>query len=180
MRDRKRARLSKPKIVFRGKLFSVEQQKGIYPNGTVKVFEYIRRCPSVSILAFDTKGRLLLLREYRETLAGWYWTLPRGRVDQEVSPREAAQRELREETGYRARHLKFFRMAAPHGSIRIDWYFYMAGELVHDPLPQDLGEELRVVPVTMKRAQRMCLEGAIQNETTAMMILRYSYARRHR
>ena len=55
---------------------------------------------SGAVLITDEFGRVLLLRQgYR----GKRWTLPGGRVEPGESPREAALRELREETKLQAR-----------------------------------------------------------------------------
>ena len=45
----------------------------------------------------------ILLREPKDHYGGYVWTFPKGRADAGESPREAALREVHEETGYRAR-----------------------------------------------------------------------------
>ena len=45
----------------------------------------------------------ILLREPKGHYGGYVWTFPKGRTDAGESGREAALREVREETGYRAR-----------------------------------------------------------------------------
>ena len=45
----------------------------------------------------------ILLRERKGHYGGYVWTFPKGRADAGESGREAALREVREETGYRAR-----------------------------------------------------------------------------
>ena len=43
----------------------------------------------------------ILLREPKGHYGGYVWTFPKGRADEGESAREAALREVREETGYR-------------------------------------------------------------------------------
>lgn len=97
---------------------------------------------------------------------------PWGRVEDGQSPREAVQRELREETGYRARTLRVFMRGAATATLAVERYLFLAKDLVHDPLPQDEGEEIKVVPVPLEKAYRMCLDGTIGLEFVALGIIR--------
>jgi ADP-ribose pyrophosphatase len=51
----------------------------------------------VAILPVD-QGRMGLIRIYRHPLRAWCWEIPRGFIDDGETPREAAHRELAEET----------------------------------------------------------------------------------
>lgn len=55
--------------------------------------------PSVTVLVFDDRGRLLLVR-HRDI---GRWVAPGGMVEPDESPADAALREMREETGCRVR-----------------------------------------------------------------------------
>lgn len=171
-------RFSKPRVVFRGRFCVIEHRTVTYPSGTKKIFEHIRRIPSVSVLPIDRRGRLLLIREYREALRRWILTVPSGRVDKEQSPRAAAQRELREETGLRARRLRLVMKSSPKGFLHWPWYVYLAEDLVSDPLPQDEGEDITVVPTSLKKAYAMALDGTITYEFIALAIIRLYHQRK--
>lgn len=58
--------------------------------------------PGVRILARDTLGRFLLVRQYRHPLATFTWELPAGGVEPGEPYIAAAKRELLEETGFTA------------------------------------------------------------------------------
>jgi 8-oxo-dGTP pyrophosphatase MutT (NUDIX family) len=57
--------------------------------------------PAVGMVA-RRGGEVLLIRQYRFTVDEWVWAIPSGGVDPGETPRQAAMRELEEETGYRA------------------------------------------------------------------------------
>jgi ADP-ribose pyrophosphatase YjhB (NUDIX family) len=63
---------------------------------------------------FDQEGRILMVQESADHL----WTLPGGWIDVGESPARAAEREVREETGFRVRVVKlaavFDKLAHPH------------------------------------------------------------------
>jgi ADP-ribose pyrophosphatase len=61
---------------------------------------------SAVMMPVDAKNRVLLVRQYRLPARQYLWELPAGRVDPGEKLLSAAKRELREETGYRARQWK--------------------------------------------------------------------------
>jgi len=56
----------------------------------------------VNVIAHDERERVLLVRQWRFGIAATTLEIPGGMVDPGESPRVAAERELLEETGYRA------------------------------------------------------------------------------
>ena len=55
------------------------------------------------MMPVDSRGRVLLVRQYRLPARQYMWELPAGRLDPGETALQAARRELVEETGFRAR-----------------------------------------------------------------------------
>ena len=86
----------------------------------------------------------------------------------------AAQRELREEGGYRAGRLALLTRFHPSIAYLDEVaYGYAAWDLVPDPLPADGDEflERRVVPLA--EAVRMAVEGEITESVSKLALLQY-------
>jgi ADP-ribose pyrophosphatase len=66
----------------------------------------VRHAGSAVMMALDEKKRILLVRQFRMPASKYLWELPAGRLDEGEKPLQAARRELKEETGYRARRWK--------------------------------------------------------------------------
>jgi ADP-ribose pyrophosphatase len=67
----------------------------------------------VSIIATNTEGRLILVRQFRPAVGRKTLELPSGHVEKGETPEEAARKELLEETGYVADKFEFLATASP-------------------------------------------------------------------
>lgn len=91
------------KELLKNRLFSVVEEVAHDPSGFEIHRSIIRHPGSAVMMAVDDKERILLVKQFRLPAAADLWELPAGRLDPGESPLEAAQRELREETGYQAK-----------------------------------------------------------------------------
>jgi ADP-ribose pyrophosphatase len=88
---------------YEGPIFSVTEDVAVDPDGFEIKRAIIRHGGSAVIMPVDEKGRILLVRQYRLPARKSMWELSAGRVDKGETVLQAAKRELREETGYRAK-----------------------------------------------------------------------------
>ena len=168
------------RIMYEGSIFSIKERDVVLKSGNKVIYEYCERPASVSILAFNKKGQLLMIKEKRRGYKHNVWFLPGGRMDHPGdTPRSAAQRELREETGYRAKKLKLLHKKTPSNTLLWDIYVYMAKDLVYDPLPMDDGEEIEPVYVSLREAVKMAKDGTIDNEFISYNIIRFDYMKKN-
>lgn len=171
----KKLKFGKLKTVYKGKIFTIDQQPVVFPNGEKAMFEYCVRCPSVSVLAFNNKNELLLIKEYRVGYKKNIWFLPGGRADSCTdAPKQAALRELREESGYSAKTIKLVHKKTPSNTLKWDIYIYAAKNLYPSPLPKDPGEHIAVYFFPLAKAVNMALNGTIENEFIAYNIIRFN------
>ncbi|MEU3199018.1 MULTISPECIES: NUDIX hydrolase [unclassified Streptomyces] len=70
------------------------------PSGRVDVFSVRADRPSTAVLALTAEGEILLARQFRPGPGRFLLELPGGYVEAGESPRDTAERELLEETGY--------------------------------------------------------------------------------
>ena len=101
-----RPRVVTTRSVYKGKVLSLEVADVIEPGGARARREVVRHSGSVAVLARRGDGMVILVRQYRFPVDDALWELPAGRLDPDETPEQAAQRELQEEVGYRARDLR--------------------------------------------------------------------------
>ncbi|HWY75857.1 MAG TPA: NUDIX hydrolase [Verrucomicrobiae bacterium] len=73
----------------------------------------IRAQDYVAIVAVDTQGNFLLVRQLRPAVDGRTLEIPSGHVDPGETPEESARKELLEETGYVADQFEFLTHLSP-------------------------------------------------------------------
>ena len=167
---------------YEGRIFKIKKREVLFPDGAKQTHEYCQRFNSITVLPFDDKGRLLLTRETRigEKISE-EWFLTCGRIDKGETARQAAQRELREEIGYKAKTLKLINKKSSGSEYFIwDIYLFVARDLVKESL--NSGDEhfsIEVVPTPLNKAVKMAMNGTIKNENIAFHIIRFDYMIKH-
>ena len=84
-------------------LFRVTEDVAIAPDGFEIKRSIVRHQGSAVMMAVDQKKRVLLVRQFRLPVGQYLWELPAGKVDEGETVLQAAKRELKEETGYKAK-----------------------------------------------------------------------------
>lgn len=175
-----KARLVSSEIVFEGPLFHVVHDKIIEPGGHENERDIVSHNGSAVILAIDnTKNRknpwVVMERQYRHAAGRFLWELPAGKIEPDEDPLAGAQRELAEETGYRARKWSELLQFWPSPGFLGEWMklFVAEGLTAGDSLPeQDEKIELRLV--RLNDVLKMIDKGAIQDGKTLAGILLFT------
>lgn len=164
--------------LFSGHGIRVTLDTAELPDGVRKTTARAHRPDVVHILAFTADEKILLLREYRPFYAAHVWMLPSGHIDKESDPDTAAQRELQEETGYRAKTIECDCVTDVAERLVTRNFFYIARDLVPDPLPQDDDERIEVHELTLPEALRKVQESPHRHLPSEAAILRFLHSQK--
>ena len=93
--------------LLRGKFLDVRGDTVRLPDGDLASREYIVHPGAVVVVPILDDGRLVLERQYRYPLSRVLLEFPAGKIDPGEPTSRCAERELAEETGYRAREWAF-------------------------------------------------------------------------
>lgn len=92
--------------IYDGRIVALREDTVRLPDGATAQREVVEHAEVVAIVPVDDKGNVVLVRQYRLPAQEALLEVPAGGVEEGESVQEAAQRELQEETGYRAERLK--------------------------------------------------------------------------
>jgi ADP-ribose diphosphatase len=158
----------------RGKL-TLREDTWRLPDGSERVYPVLVVGPSVGVLPLVEPDRVLLVRQYRHLQRGLSWELPGGGALPGETPEAAAQRELREEGGYRAERLTLLTRFHPSNAYLDETaYCYVATGLTPDPLPADDDEFFERAILPLADVIRMTLDGEITESFSKIAILQYT------
>jgi 8-oxo-dGTP pyrophosphatase MutT (NUDIX family) len=91
----------------------------------VKDFHYIKLNNAAMVLCENNK-KILFIKEYRIGLKKMSWGLPGGFIEKNETPKKAALREVREETGFKLKNVKLFKKFCRNGNYHCgtDYVFF--------------------------------------------------------
>ena len=145
------------------------------PNGNVAKWDFIKHNGAAAIVPVDEKGRLIMVKQYRNALDRDTIEIPAGGL---LTPNEptmdAAIRELAEETGYRAKSVELLltiRTTVAFCNEKID--IYLARELTPGSQHLDEDEYVQVQAYTVEELTEKIYAGEIQDSKTVAAVLAY-------
>jgi len=159
--------------LFQGLGWKLTLEEALLPDGRIKKAVIVERSDSVHIIARPTTETVLLLREYRPFYGAHIWMLPSGRADKEDDSTVAAQRELQEETGFRAGALRHIWTTRHSESVRSANHIYLADQLTPSPLPKDEDESMEVHSLPFEEALDKILASEVVHTPSAYALLRF-------
>ncbi|KTD38528.1 NUDIX hydrolase [Legionella moravica] len=145
-------------MIAKSRLFTVEEMHLEFSNGAKRIYERIKSHGhgAVLVVAITPGDSLLLVREYAAGTDNYELAFPKGVIDQGETPVEAANRELREETGFAAKELHWIRamsLAPGYFGARIE--VVVAQGLYHSPLSGDEPEPPELVEWPLSAAMEL-------------------------
>jgi ADP-ribose pyrophosphatase len=169
----KTAKLEERRIVYKGRVFTLEVDRVLMPTGHSVSMEIVRHPGSVVLLPMPAPDRIIMVRQYRYTIDRWIWELPAGSLKPGEDPTRAAARECEEEIGLVPHSVRRMRSFYPTpGFCDEEMIFFRCTDL-QPPGPdstatKDEDEDLEPKEFTVDEARRLVAEGEIVDLKTAV------------
>jgi len=136
--------------------------------------EIIKHPGAAAILAFDEKGKIILVRQHRFPL-GYILEIPAGTLEKGESPKRCALREIQEETGYKAKkmtHLITYYPSVGYNTEEI--HCFVASGLTQVKKKLDTDEFITVKKMELPRLIKMIKSGKIIDSKTICAVMVYA------
>lgn len=174
-------KLIESKRLLKTPIFTITKDRAVDPEGFEIKRAIVRHGGSAVMMAVDDHRRILLIRQYRLPAQDYLWELPAGRLDPGETPLQAARRELREETGYRA--TKWSKLASffvSPGFLSERMTVYLAEGLTSGEQKPMGDERISMKWFTLAEMDNMIRNGVIQDAKTLTGFLTWRQYRRGR
>ena len=166
-------RTIKSEKVYSGKILSVKLSTVELPDQKYSKREIVLHDNAVAVVAIHD-DKILLVKQYRISVDKLIYEVPAGMIEHDENPKDAALRELEEETGYRAKNIEYlteFYSTPGFCTEKLSIFYAKDLEFVGQNL--DEGENLEVVEMPLEEAMSMIESGEIMDGKTISSILFY-------
>ncbi|SRR5579875_461313 len=177
----KREFITARQSVYQGSVLTVNQYRLRMPDGE-EIVRDIAELPESLLVVPVAQGQndvmVLLIEEYDLGAGSWHLRLPGGKVEANSGEDigEQAQRELRQELGYRAGQLeRLIHFSSHPGYIAHRVQVFVARDLAWDPLPPEAHEEIKVQTYPLKEALEATLEDDRFDPEAALALWLYAH-----
>ena len=164
--------------VYENPWISVREDSVIRPDGEPGIYGVVHyKNSAVGILPVED-DHVYLVGQYRYPLERYSWEIPEGGCPKDEDPLRAAQRELKEETGFEAGSWTRLGEAFLSNSVADEYaVWFLATDLVAGE-PQNEGTEvIGVRRVPLREAVAMALDGRISDALSILALTGYALER---
>jgi ADP-ribose pyrophosphatase len=161
------------RYLYRNPWFAFRVDEVALPGGATIEYGVLEGGGFASVVPLTEEGNVVLVRQWRQPLGAFTLELPSGGVDRGEDPREAAERELLEEAGFRAEWLEH--LVSIHTSTgRTDEICHLfrcrAVRDTEGPRPEPT-EFIQVVELPLGEALQRVSSGGITDAATVLGLL---------
>ena len=167
--------------LYEGAVVKLRVDRVRMSKGPEVLREVVEHNGAVTLVAVDTEGRVLLVRQHRHATGRSLLELPAGTLEQGEEPAACAARELEEETGFRAgrvERLGGFFMAPGYCTEYI--HAYLATDLEPGSAGGDEDEDIEALALPLDEVFHLIETGELEDAKSLAALLLYLRRRERR
>lgn len=166
--------------IYKARSFTVRRDSYEH-EGKLKHWDIVVHSGAIVVVPVLKNGDLLLVKQWRRAAGKILVEFPAGGLEMGEIPKDCAQRELREETGYRAeRILSMGGFFTVPGFCTEYLHLFLGLELEKDPLQtQDEDEQIDLIACSFEAVEEMIETHQIQDAKTIAGFYRYDRWLKH-
>ncbi|MFV0517786.1 MAG: NUDIX domain-containing protein [Aminipila sp.] len=159
-------------MIYEGAILNLRKDKVEVINGGTSYREIIEHNGGVGILAIKDNGNILMIKQFRKPMDKVITEIPAGKIEKGEDPYNTAIRELKEETGYTAKHTELLSKYYPSvGYSQEVLYLYLCTDLEEGETDFDEHEALDLFEIDLDEAFKMAVNGQIEDGKSAVAIM---------
>jgi ADP-ribose pyrophosphatase len=159
-------------VIYKGSRIDLVLEPFRRADGTDAEHEVVVHPGAVALVPLVDDQHVCLVENQRYAVGKTLLEVPAGTIDPGESPKRTAERELVEETGYRAGRITFIRdwFVSP-GFLTEKISLFLCEDLVAGPTELEPDEKLRPIVLRWEEALAMALDGRIEDGKSIVALL---------
>lgn len=158
--------------IYAGRVLHVFEREVELPNGRAARLEIVHHPGAAAVIPLHDDGTVTLVHQYRHAAGAWLYEVPAGLLEAGEAPIDCARRELTEETGLTAAHVRplLAYRNSPGFSDEVVHLFVATG-LTEGPTAHEHDEVMDVVRMPLADAIGRLERGGISDGKTVIALL---------
>ena len=157
----------KSRQIYEGKIINLRVDEVILPNGQKASREIIEHPGAVAAIPLLPGGKIILIKQFRKPVEEVIYEIPAGKLESGEGPEQCMERELEEETGYRAGKLRKLLSYYPSPGFSSELiHLFLATDLEKKKQNLEEDEFLEMVILEFDESLRMIEKGKIRDGKT--------------
>ena len=159
----------------------VYEDEVVTPSGKPGIYGVVESDPGVFVLPIDPEGNIYLIKEYKYIVGKVSLEVVSGAKEKTETFKEAAERELAEELGIKAKKLLTIGINDPlTGIVNIPAQLFLATDLEFGAQSLEDTEKIELVKMTLDEAVEKIIKNEITDGLSCVIILKTSEMRRRK
>jgi ADP-ribose pyrophosphatase len=165
------AKVVESKRIYEGHVINLRVDT-VEANHGLHKMEIVEHSGAVVVIAQPAPDEIVLVKQHRHAIGEDTWEVCAGGIDKGETPEAAAIRELREETGYRARSVQrlWSAYSAPGFCNELLHFFHTDSYDIGEAEP-DAEEEIEIATFPLKRVLEMIERDELRDAKTQIAVL---------
>ena len=160
------------KSIYKGRIINLRVDKVLLPDGREAFREIVEHPGAVAVVPVLPDGKIVLVSQFRKPVEETLLEIPAGKLESGEDAEKCAERELEEETGFRAGKLEKLASFFPSPGFSDERiHLFEAGELQKGIKNTEHDEFIEVVCLTVPEILKLIREGKIKDAKTIIGIL---------
>jgi len=162
----------KSERIYEGRILNLRKDTVEVTGGKTSFREIVEHNGGVAIAAVTDDRKMVMVRQFRKAAGKAVLEVPAGKREKGEDTLDTAIRELKEETGYAAKNIKFLtQFYAAIGYSEEIIYIYLCTGLTPGETEFDDNEAIDIIEYDLDELYKMALNGEIEDSKTIVAIL---------
>ena len=152
--------------IYQGQVVNLKVKEVELPDGQISTREVVEHNGGAVVIPYH-QGQVILIKQFRKAAEEVLYELPAGMLEEDEEPSNCAQRELEEETGYRAASLeKVSQFYTSPGFTSEELHLYLATDLTEYEQQMDEHEFVEVEEIPIEKIEKKLASGQFKDAKT--------------